>query len=583
MLAQSAPQPPGPKFGLGEARRMDALESRLSSTEQSNRALLEDIMRLQQEMKARFPPFLPVDPAHVPRSADSCRAHDDEKCDRHVETVRQPEHAAGEQVSAEFAKVKMQSRSEVTAVRFDRLSQIQQHLMDLEGKFMMEKNSREMAEGQLFQRWQQVSNDVSETRRGRDAQSRQMELLLRETSNMSDAEKQKILMQVSAVTQDLRRTIEMKDTKLRQDTLGRLGALELKLVEVQTASKESGRLVKEEVDTKLTQAKAYTEEGIQGVRKLVQEEHTQTQSRLKELSDSQNALEEGLQQTRHEIAKDIAEEEQERVKLARILDGRIEDVSDRLRIGLLSLQTAIGEGKMANVTKDADGLPSLPLEEVEKLQRKHVEGVKETTARQIAEFEEKINDLQLRVEQQDEKLQTRVKLAQQKGEESSTILGDKLEQKLDSLSFSHERLKKQVEDLQGDGGGGGRGVVDLRNKVQDMDGRLTKRIEDESKERTEECQQLRQRLARITGEDSLEGPSLEKLTRDVEGAQTGMRKLAEAVQVVKTTLGDKIKEEKRIREQETSTLRRDVERLADRSKDLKERIKHGGKKPAETK
>ena len=135
---------------------------------------------------------------------------------------------------------------------------------------------------------------MSETRRGRDAQSRQMELLLRETSNMSDAEKQKILMQVSAVTQDLRRTIEMKsveipsgsrfrsksrevkipflrrDTKLRQDTLGRLVALEQKLLEVQTASKESERLVKEDVTTKLTQAKVYTEEGIQGVRKLVQ-------------------------------------------------------------------------------------------------------------------------------------------------------------------------------------------------------------------------------------------------------------------------------------------------------------------------
>ena len=37
---------------------------------------------------------------------------------------------------------------------------------------------------------------------------------------------------------------------------------------------------------------------------------------------------------------------------------------------------------------------------------------------------------------------------QQQGEEASTILGDKLQQKMDSITFTQERMKRQLDDLQ---------------------------------------------------------------------------------------------------------------------------------------
>jgi len=36
---------------------------------------------------------------------------------------------------------------------------------------------------------------------------------------------------------------------------------------------------------------------------------------------------------------------------------------------------------------------------------------------------------------------------QQQGEESSMILGDKLQQKMDAVTFTQERMKRQIEDL----------------------------------------------------------------------------------------------------------------------------------------
>lgn len=62
---------------------------------------------------------------------------------------------------------------------------------------------------------------------------------------------------------------------------------------------------------------------------------------------------------------------------------------------------------------------------------------------------------------------------------------------------------------------------------------------------------------------------------DVDATQTGMKKLAEAVHVVKTSLMDRIKDDKKLREQETTILKRDVERLDTKYHDIKERIRAG--------
>ena len=37
---------------------------------------------------------------------------------------------------------------------------------------------------------------------------------------------------------------------------------------------------------------------------------------------------------------------------------------------------------------------------------------------------------------------------QQQGEDASTILGDKLQQKMDAITFTQERMKRQLDDLQ---------------------------------------------------------------------------------------------------------------------------------------
>ena len=53
-----------------------------------------------------------------------------------------------------------------------------------------------------------MSAEVAETRRKRDADLRELANTTRELANMSDAEKQRIIVQISAVQTELKRTMD---------------------------------------------------------------------------------------------------------------------------------------------------------------------------------------------------------------------------------------------------------------------------------------------------------------------------------------------------------------------------------------
>ena len=64
---------------------------------------------------------------------------------------------------------------------------------------------------------------------------------------------------------------------------------------------------------------------------------------------------------------------------------------------------------------------------------------------------------------------------QKDGEDASNILGDKLHQKMDSMVFTQERLRRHVEELEDQiGGGSSADVSDLRDRIEDIERLLAK-------------------------------------------------------------------------------------------------------------
>ncbi len=78
------------------------------------------------------------------------------------------------------------------------------------------------------------------------------------------------------------------------------------------------------------------------------------------------------------------------------------------------------------------------------------------------------------VRRQDEIIESKLKMNQQAGEEASTILGDKLQQKMDSVTFTQERMKRQLTDLQDKMQGTPTDVMDIRERVEDCEREVAK-------------------------------------------------------------------------------------------------------------
>ena len=95
----------------------------------------------------------------------------------------------------------------------------------------------------------------------------------------------------------------------------------------------------------------------------------------------------------------------------KILDAKIEDQGDKLRLGMVSLQSAIGEGEvwgiksinvgqstMRSITGkplngDIDDGDFVALDEVEKIQSEAMDGLRESFAKQLSTIEADISSL----------------------------------------------------------------------------------------------------------------------------------------------------------------------------------------------
>jgi chromosome segregation ATPase len=60
------------------------------------------------------------------------------------------------------------------------------------------------------------------------------------------------------------------------------------------------------------------------------------------------------------------------------------------------------------------------------------------------------------------------------GEDASTILGDKLQQKMDAVTFAQERMKRQLADLQDKTGSTPTDVHDMRERIEDCEREVAK-------------------------------------------------------------------------------------------------------------
>ncbi|XP_068249791.1 LOW QUALITY PROTEIN: putative leucine-rich repeat-containing protein DDB_G0290503 [Palaemon carinicauda] len=458
-----------------------------------------------------------------------------------------------------------------------RMIQINTAIQDLTHRLNMEAKKREKVETDVNIRINELLEDYGSSKVEKDKEMREFDDRMKELqAGFSVAEKQRIQMEISSVAQELNRKIDEKEAKLRNDTVNKLSIIENTLTEENKRRAQKEKDLQEMVDSHLKKSQTYGDEGQDALKKHVDQNANQVRERLSEMNNKINDIDKNVKNYKLEHEKVMQAEIKQRETDIKELRASFLDGEQRQRTGLASLQAAIGERNQSARPPSNKETSGPDYAEIERMQQENADGIRKQVAKDLANIDKRLGAVETKVKQQDERLDNRLKTAQEENKEDATIMGDKIQQKVDSLAFSQERLKKQVDSLQDKVQDTPKGVTDLKDQMDDMDKNLRKKLDEERKERMDDVAELRGDVDRIIGKNEPNAasvPSLARLNQDIDETQTGMKKLGAAIHVVKERLDTKLKEEKTERQQRDNAINSEVERVKSLYVELNERLK----------
>ena len=448
-----------------------------------------------------------------------------------------------------------------------KILQLQNFVMEVQSKLNHEKKERENDRTVLTTRIGECDTKIVDTHQRREADLKEVESKTKEMSVMSDAEKQRIVVQISSVQTELKRTMDERDAALKQTTVEKLEDLqkELKLESKQRLDNEvEMRTGLETLDTKM---KKYCDESVEASRQITGGEIETLRTRTQEFQEYNNDLEIHLVELRNESKEIVTQNNNASEGREKLLEAKIEDLSDRLRLGMGKLQQAIGEssasvGRLAPVanamqTQDSSGLR-------EKMQGEMNVVTKEMTV------------IKTTLQSQQQLIENQLRSHQQQGEEQSTVLGDKLQQKMDAVAFTQERMKRQFDDLQEKTQLAPTEIFEMKEKIMDFE-RDFKGANKERKITKERLESLETDVNHVMGRGETSNvsgiPTLDRLLNDIDEVKGSNKKVKTDFYEFKNKITDQVIDEIRLRESDVARLEEGQLRADQRTKALKERVK----------
>ena len=146
-----------------------------------------------------------------------------------------------------------------------------------------------------------------------------------------------------------------RDLKLKQSTVNRLEEIE---AEVKLESKqrlENEKEMRTSLETTNNKVKLYTDECTEASRQMLSAEIETLRTRIQEVNETTNDLDIQFAELQADSKDQLAKSGKEAEGREKLLEAKIEDLSDRLRLGMGKLQQAIGEssasvnGKLATI------------------------------------------------------------------------------------------------------------------------------------------------------------------------------------------------------------------------------------------
>ncbi|CAM1291053.1 Uncharacterised protein g25 [Pycnogonum litorale] len=443
-----------------------------------------------------------------------------------------------------------------------RVMELTRLLRDMENKVENEVRKRQSTEQQINSRMTDLQTTINEQLQRRDLQLRDLSDMRtgsgQGSGSISETEKARLRARMSEVADDVTKKVTIKEQKIREDTMMKIRDLEEMILEQQEIRMKREKTIREDFEDNLEINRESQSEEIRKLSSNIKKESEKHLDAIKEIDDAVGILEQQIDNTNDRLEKIITAEAKTRKECEDDLRTKVEDCEDRLRTGMASLQVALGSTKGGG-----------DVNHIRKLMDEQVAEVREALMNNLEDIEEKTTILSDKVNEHDELIKKR---PQSSGPSKEIEIDEDIGERLDKLSFSQERLKRTLEQLQASG------IADtpadpqlgsaVTSKLKTLENVLTKRLDEEIGTRSNQVHKLRLQLDAV--KDLVDNPNNEKgeeivdLKNQIQKGEVGIKKLSEAIFIVKTVLEKKIAGEAVDRDQKLRSLKVDVAKVGTR-------------------
>ncbi|KAF6031395.1 CCDC154 [Bugula neritina] len=591
-----------PYNGAESDEKIKQLEMRINVTEKSNRALLEEVVRLQSELKG-----------NVRRNDELLR---EEKNSRsQLENALRASNDVIQQLTNRLARAEEKSQEERNAISslVNHTKSVEQAVLgsqqellgrrDIQNQKMTdlkrELNEVSRAKESLERLSYQLVDEVRQTKNKVESQQVELQQAAQEFKNKSkrlEEENRQMLDNLRKQNESSNHT-EQSSSQLKQQVETRLGELRDILVDLrnkQDTETQERRLLEQQLQMKvndihngLAEQTRKREEAMHALDVVQRErehaaenERIKLQSRIAEIAEEKldealNILEEQVDQQRKQNDKLMAAEIKSRKQHEAFTLEKVEDLQEKLSLGITTLQQAIG-GVTTQFEKEINSSNCynnglfLTLSQIEEIVGAAIKNLKsaidkkleETTAlkRDAIRSGQTTTSNTEKIDELAEEQARRILKVKKELEDANTAQ----EAKIQELVTWQTSAKKTLKEFSK--------VKELPDDMYNLEQKTTKKLDDfkaklatESEARSKDVENLRKDIARVSqlprgaggaGAAPIQlGPSKE----DMEACQSTVRTLAESVQTVKTVLGLKIQSEQKARNKDVEALHKEVE------------------------
>ncbi|XP_041474639.1 golgin subfamily A member 6-like protein 22 isoform X5 [Lytechinus variegatus] len=314
-----------------------------------------------------------------------------------------------------------------------RLGEVRDVLMDLRNRITTEETERRQQEQNHVIKMNDLQAQLHEVSRKRDESMHALDVVQREREHAADNERLKMHGKIAEIAEEVSKKILSKEIRLREEAQQKFSNIEKYLHAEQAARIAHEQAMREENEKRWAALQKLTEEEVLHVREGQKLDRHKNIGGMNKVSDTMEKMERQAAETRKQLEQVMKAEIKTRQSQDKQIEGKIEDVQEKLGVAISTLQQAIGGineqvSSSSNVSQDK---MSAALEEA-----------KSSQLRAVTDLDARLSTLQSKMATQEETLEDRILAAVEEA------LGDQSQKAANQIIEDHTENLEKINDWQ---------------------------------------------------------------------------------------------------------------------------------------